>query len=77
MAFPAWFAAIVQVRAAIPVTVVPEIVHTEEVVEVSVTARPEVTVAVTMPVAGRVILVGTVKVMVWPLRLPDALGGSG
>jgi hypothetical protein len=56
----------VQVPAAIPVTVVPEIVHTEDVVEVSVTARPEVTVAVTAPVAGRVILDGTVKVIVWP-----------
>ena len=38
-----------QVPAAIPVTVVPEIVQIEEVVEVSVTARPEVTVAVALP----------------------------
>ena len=58
--------------AAIPVTVVPEIVHTEEVVEVSVTARPEVTVAVTVPVPGRVILAGTVKVIVW-LALPTVM----
>ena len=42
---PAWFASKVQVPEAINVAVVPETVHMLVVVEVKLTARPELAVA--------------------------------
>lgn len=68
MALPDWLAVIVQVPAATPVTVPAEIVQTVVVVEASVTESPELALAVTVPVAGLVIELGTLIVIVcaWP-----------
>jgi hypothetical protein len=56
MALPAWLALMVQVPAATPVTVEPLTLQTAGVVELNVTARPEVAVAlaVVVPPTARV-----------------------
>ena len=71
MGFPAWSAAIVQVPAALPVTVLPLRVQTVGVVLVRVVAKPELAVAVQVLVAPTAIDVGAQdKVMVWlPLAI--------
>jgi hypothetical protein len=55
----------VQVPTATPVTVLPEVVQTVSVVDVKATESPELAVALTVPVAGRVIELGALKVIVW------------
>jgi hypothetical protein len=50
LALPAWFAAIVQVPAASPLTTAPLIEQVVDVVDVNVTANPDEAVAVTVPV---------------------------
>ena len=63
---PAWFAAIVQVPAATIVTLLAETVHTEVVVELNATARPEVALAVSaMGVVLKLWFAGPVKEIVW------------
>ena len=47
MALPVWFASIVQVPAPTIVTVEPDIVQTDVVAELNVTAKPDVLVAET------------------------------
>ena len=71
MGFPAWSAAIVQVPAALPVTVLPLRVQTVGRILVRVVAKPELAVAVQVLVAPTAIDVGAQdKVMVWlPLAI--------
>ena len=57
--------AIVHVPAATPVTVVPLTVQIVGVVDVNATARPEVAVALTVPVAATLTLGAVPKVIVW------------
>ena len=65
MVLPAWFPAIVQVPAATPVTVLPLTVQIDVVVEVKVTARPELAVALNVPVPFTVTVGAAPKVIVW------------
>ena len=55
----------VQVPAVTPVTVAPEIVQTPVVVELKLTVRPEVAVALTVPVPPTVTDGAVPKAMVW------------
>ena len=79
MALPAWLAAITQVPAVTPVTVLPETVHTPVVVELKVTGLPEAPpVALTVPVPPTVRLGAAPKLMVctsspFPLRRTVAM----
>ncbi len=72
---PGWLAWIVQVPAEISVAVEPETVQTEGVVEVKLTGRPELAVAVNA--IGTDVLIacaGTApKVIVWAARLAARL----
>ncbi|CAK0780915.1 hypothetical protein CCP3SC15_830002 [Gammaproteobacteria bacterium] len=67
MAFPAWLAAIVQVPAATPVTVLALTVHIFVVVELKVTARLDVAVALTVVVPPTVNVAGKKEIvpMLW------------
>jgi hypothetical protein len=62
---PAWFAATTQEPTATPVTVLLLTVQIDGVVEVKVTARPEVAVALTVPVPPTVTAGAAPKVIVW------------
>jgi hypothetical protein len=64
VALPAWSAAIVHVPAATPVTTLPETVQIVGVSELNVTARPELAVAVTVPVPPTVNVVAAPNVIV-------------
>ena len=64
LAFPAWLAAIVQVPAATPVTVLPAMVQMGSVSELKVTGKPELAVAVTVPVPPTVSVGAAPKVIV-------------
>ena len=55
----------VQVPVVTPVTTAPATVHTPSVVLVKATARPEVAVAVTVPVPPTTTLGAAPKLMVW------------
>jgi hypothetical protein len=61
---PDWLAWIVQVPEAINVAVVPERVQTLVVVEVKVTAKPELAVAVSVSGYPTVCVVGALKLIV-------------
>ena len=63
---PAWFAAITQVPAVTPVTLVPLTVQTFVVVELKVTVNPEVAVALTvvLPFTDNVVGLNTIAPMV-------------
>ena len=63
-ALPAWLAAMMQVPLATPVTVDAAIVQIAGVVEVNVTGRPELAVAVTVPVPPTVIVGAVPNAMV-------------
>ena len=66
MAFPAWLAAIVQVPAATPVTVLPLTVQTPVVVEVNVTGLPDrPPVAETVPLPPTLNVGAVPKLIVW------------
>ena len=67
MALPAWFAAMVQVPALTPVTVLPLTVQTPVVRELKLTARPEeaVALAVVVPFTARVAGLKVMVPMVW------------
>ena len=68
MAFPALLAAIVQVPAVTPVTVLPLTVQTPVVVEVNVTGLPDAPpVADTVPVPPTTTVGACPKVIVWLL----------
>jgi hypothetical protein len=62
----------VQVPAATSVTVLPLTVQIDVVVELNVTARPEVAVALTVPVPPTFTAGAVPKVMVW-LPLPTVM----
>jgi len=66
LALPACVAWMVQVPAAASVTVAPDVVHTAEVVEAKLTARPEEAVALTVNGAEpNALFESAPKVMVW------------
>jgi len=72
---PAWLAAMVQVPAATPETVLPATVQMVGVVELNATARPEVAVAlaVVVPPTLRVAGVKLIAPIVWLARLAVVL----
>ena len=55
----------VHVPAAIPLTDVPETVHTDDVRELKVTGKPELAVAETVAVPSTTSVGAAPKVMVW------------
>lgn len=62
---PAWLARMEQVPLATIVTVLPDMVHTEEVVDAKLTGRPEEAVALTVNGVALQVLSGkAAKVMV-------------
>ena len=66
MPFPAWFAALVQMPAATPVTVFPDMLQVPGVKLVKVTALPEAPpVALTVPVPPATMLGAAPKLMLW------------
>ena len=66
MAFPAWLAAIVQVPAATPVTVLPLTVQTPVVVEANVTGLPDAPpVADTVPIPPTTAAGAEPKLIIW------------
>ena len=71
MALPNWFAAIAQVPALTPVTVLPLTVQTPVVNELKLTARPEeaVALAVVVPPTPRVLGLKLMTPIFW-LALP-------
>ena len=64
MLLPAWFASMVQVPEAINVAVVPETVQMPVVVDVKVTASPELAVAESVRGVPTVCVPGLAKLMV-------------
>jgi hypothetical protein len=69
---PAWFATILHVPVVTPVTVDPEIVQMLVVIDVNVTVRPELAVALTVPVPPTDTAGAVPKVIVW-LPLPTVM----
>ena len=65
LVLPAWLAAIVQVPAVKAVTVVPLIVQTPVVLLLRLTVRPDVAVALTVPVPLTARLGAVPKLMLW------------
>jgi hypothetical protein len=65
LALPTWLALTVQVPALTSVKVLPLTVHTGRVVDVNVTGKPELDVAVKVAGVPTVCAPGDAKVMVW------------
>ncbi len=68
MLLPAWFASMVQVPEAMKLATVPETVQMLCVVEVKVTAKPELAVATSVSGVPTVCVPGLAKLMLWGSR---------
>ena len=62
---PAWLALMEHVPTPTKLRVLPETLHTAEVIEVNVTVKPELAVAVKVSVLPKFCAPGLAKVMVW------------